>query len=163
MSVTDRQMRKSGHSLLEASFGLIVIYAIGIALVDLAVGIYAISLNDSVCRNAADVAASGNPNEAERRVRMSIEQSGNGIGKLISPPQLILPLDVAITSEPIARRNPDTDLLFNPGGLVTGNITVRTQIEIRPFAMDMILPKHGVLVFQSSQSSPIHYVMPPGT
>jgi hypothetical protein len=155
-----RRMRTSGHSLVEASCGLILIYAVGIALVDLAVGIYAMSLNDSACRNAADFAASGNPNEAERRARNVISQSGDGFGKLISPPTLILPIEVNVTSQPVARRDPDSDQLLNPGGTVTGTVRVKTQIEIRPFAIDLLLPQYKVLTFQSSQSFPIHYVMP---
>jgi len=154
-------MRNSGHSLLEASFGLIVIYAIGIALLDLAVGFYAVSLNNSTCRNAAAFAASGNPNEAERRVRLIIEQSGNGFGELFSAPRLVWPVEVNITSRPADRRDPDTDQPFNPGGSVTGTIKVKTQIEIRPFAVDMLLRQYKVLTFQSCQSFPIHYVMPP--
>jgi len=148
---------------VEASFGLVIIYAVGIALVDTAMGVYAVSRNNAVCRTAAALAASGNPSEAERRVRMSIEQSGAGLGNVISPPQLVLPLDVSITSAPETRRDPDSGQVINPGGLVTGNITVKTRIEIRPFAMEIVLPRHGTLVFESSQSCPIHYVMPPGT
>jgi hypothetical protein len=154
-------MRRDGQSLVEASCGLVVIYALGIALVDLASALYAIALNDSVCRNAAAFAASGNPNEAENRVRMVIAQSGSGFGKLISPPQLILPVEISITSEPICRRDPDNDHLVNPGGMVTGTIKVNTQIEIKPFGIDMLLRQYRVMVFHASQSFPIHYVMPP--
>jgi hypothetical protein len=154
-------MRKRGASLVEAACGLIVIYIVAVALMDLGVGLYAISLNESTCRNAASFAASGSPKEAERRVHMVITQSGDGLGKLVSAPKLILPIDINIENQPPDRRDPDTDKLINPGGIVTGSIRVRTQIEVRPFAVDLVLPQYKVLTFQSSQSFPIHYVMPP--
>jgi hypothetical protein len=161
MMKRDQRTRKSGHSLLEACFGLIVIYGIGVVIVDLAMGIYAVSLNDSTCRNAASFAAAGDPKQADRRVSLIIDQSTNKFGELITAPTVVQPLDIKITSQPVNRRDPDTDKLINPGGLVTGTVTVKTQIEVRPFAVDMLLRQYKVLTFQSCHSSPIHYVMPP--
>jgi hypothetical protein len=156
-------MRQSGHSLVEATFGLIFIVATVISLIDLSIVIYGVSLNETTCRNAASAGAAGDAREAESRVRVAIEQSSAiGFGTIISRPQLILPVEVNLTSAPMPRRNPETDRMYNPGGLVIGTITVRTQVEIRPLAIDYILKRREPLVFRSSQSFPMHYNVPPG-
>jgi len=157
------RMRKSGHSLLEATFGLIFIVATVIGLIDLSIIIYGVSLNETTCRNAASAAAAGNVRDAESRVRVAIEQSNaKGFGTIISHPQLILPVEVNLTSAPMPRRDPETDRFCNPGGLVTGTVKVRTQVEIRPLAVDFILRRREPLIFQSCQSFPIHYIVPAG-
>jgi len=152
---------ETGQSLLEATFGLTVIVAIVIALVDLAIVIYGVSLNDFTCRNAARAAAAGNTGEAEYRARVAIDQSStHGFANIISHPTLILPVEMNLTSQPIARRDPETDRFSNPGGLVTGTVTVTTQLEVRPLAMDFVFRRQAPLVFRSTQSFPIHYILP---
>jgi Flp pilus assembly protein TadG len=154
-------MNKSGQSLLEATFGLVIIVFIVIALVDLGIVLYAVSLNDSVCRTAASAAAAGRVEDADHRAQLAIEQTTtNGYGFLISQIELVPPVEVKITSQPIARRDPETGQLFNPGGSVTGTVTVRTKVEIRPFAMDFVFRRCKPLMFSSAQTFPVRYVIP---
>jgi hypothetical protein len=154
-------MRRSGQSLVEATCGLVVITAIVTALVDLAIVIYGVSLNQWVCRNAASAAAAGNVSEAECRAKAAIDHSsGIGLGTVISRSKLILPVEVNLTSEPMARWNPETEKMSNPGGMVTGTITVETQVEIKPIAMGFIFRRSEALIFRSFQSFPIHYIAP---
>lgn len=159
--ITPVYMRRSGQSLLEATFGLVIIVIVVIALIDLGIVLYAVSLNDSICRTAARAAAAGTVQEAEHRALLAIEQSAtNGDAWLISRPELIAPVDVKLTSQPIARRNPETGDLLNPGGSATGSVTVKTQIAIRPFAMDFVIRRDKPLIFQAEQTFPIHYIAP---
>jgi Flp pilus assembly protein TadG len=151
----------SGQSLLEATFGVVVIAIVVIALIDVTIVLYGVSLNDSACRNAARAAAAGDPAEANERAQLAIDQSKTiASASMISQPKLIAPAEVVLISQPISRHDPDTGKLFNPGGLVTGNVTVQTQVEIRPFAMDFIFQHREPLMFWSKQSFPIHYVVP---
>lgn len=154
-------MRRSGQSLLEATWGLVIIVCVVVALVDLATVLYGVSLNDSTCRIAARAAAAGDMAGADDRAQVAIGRAqANESESIISHPRLILPVEVNLTSQPRARRDPESGRLFNPGGLVTGTITVKTQVEIRPFAMDCILRRAGPLIFQSHQTFPIHYTVP---
>jgi Flp pilus assembly protein TadG len=150
-----------GQSLLEATFGLVFMVLIGIGLVDLAVVIYGVSLNDIACRNAARAAAAGAVNEAAQRAQVAIDQSRtNAFGTIISQPTLVLPVEIKLTSRPLDRRDPETDKLFSPGGLITGTVKVMTKVEVRPLAMECIFWRHDPFTFQAMQTFPIHCIVP---
>lgn len=132
-----------------------------ISLLNLAIVIYGVSLNDSACRNAARAAAAGNANEADYRAQVAIDQShSDKYGTIISCPKLVAPVEVHLTQQPATRHDPETGKLINPGGLVIGTATVKTQVEIRPFAMDFIFMRREPFVFRSNQTFPIHYIVP---
>lgn len=151
----------SGQSLLEATFGIVLIAIVVIALVDITVVLYGASLNDTACRNAARAAAAGDPAQARDRAQLTIDQlPQNTSASMISQPKLVLPVEVVLTAQPIPRYDPETGKLFNPGGMVTGNVTVKTQVDVSPFAMDLILRRKEPLTFCSKQSFPVHYVAP---
>lgn len=151
-------------SLVEVTCGSVVLFLVVIILVDLGLLIYGVSLNDSVCRDAARKSASGNPIQAESRALLLIEQvnSRNGMNSsMVSHFRLVPPVKIEITSQPKLRRSSENDELVNPGGLVTGSVTVTTQVEVKPFALQFVLGGNTPLKFQSRQTFPITYVMPP--
>mgnify|MGYP003394146153 CR=1 FL=1 len=155
--------QKAGASLVEVTCGSVLLFFVVIILVDLGLLIYGVSLNDSVCRDAARKSASGNPIQAESRALLLIEQMNNrnsGNVGLVSHFRLVPPVEIEITSQPKLRRNPENDLLVNPGGLVTGSVTVTTQVEITPFVLQLFLGGNAPLKFQSKQAFPISYVVP---
>jgi Flp pilus assembly protein TadG len=155
-------LTNSGQSLLEATFGVVIIAIVVIGLVDVTIVLYGVSLNDTACRNAARAAAAGDPAQAQGRAQLTIDQlKQNTSDGMISQPKLVLPIEVVLTDEPIPRHDPETGKPFSPGGMVTGNVTVKTQVDIRPFAMDIILRRKEPLTFWSKQTFPVHYVEPP--
>ncbi|MBP9094706.1 hypothetical protein KBI23_27045 [bacterium] len=153
--------RVAAASLVEVTCGSVVLFLVVIILVDLGLLIYGVSLNDSVCRDAARKSASGNPIQAESRALLLISQMNSRNSGLVSHFRLVPPVEIEITSQPKLRRNPENDVLVNPGGLVTGSVTVTTQVEITPFALQFVLGGKDPLKFQSKQTFPISYVMPP--
>lgn len=153
--------RRRAASLVEVTWGSVVLFFVVIILVDLGLLIYGVSLNDSVCRDAARKSASGSPVNAESRALSLIEQMNKRNSGLVSHFRLVPPVKTEITSQPKLRRNPENDQFVNPGGLVTGSVTVTTEVEITPFALQFVLGRNSALKFQSKQSFPISYVMPP--
>jgi Flp pilus assembly protein TadG len=154
-------MSKAGQSLLEATMGLVIIVIIVVGLIDLAIVLYGVALNDSACRNAARAAAAGGTTEVNYRARVAIDQSGlRGCGNIISQPKIILPVEVNLTSQPTEYFDPETGKIVNPGGEITGTITVTTEVDINPFAADLIFLQRKPLAFISEQTFPIHYIVP---
>lgn len=153
--------QSTAASLVEVTFGSVLLFFVVIILVDLGILIYGVSLNDSVCRDAARKSASGNPINAESRALFLIDQINSENNGLVSHFRLVPPVKTEITGQPKLRRDPENDKLVNPGGLVTGLVTVTTQVEITPFALPFILGRKPPLKFQSRQTFPISYVMPP--
>ena len=156
--------QKTGASLVEVTCGSVLLFFVVIILVDLGLLIYGVSLNDSVCRDAARKSASGNPIQAESRALLLVEQMNNRNGlnnAMVSHFRLVPPVKIEITSQPNLRRDPENDKPVNPGGLVTGSVTVTTQVEITPFVLPFILGQRPPLKLQSRQTFPISYVMPP--
>ncbi len=72
MKYINQASRSSGQSLVEVISGLAIMFGIFLCLADLGAVIYAVSLNDVACRNAARAAAAGRPREATNRARVII-------------------------------------------------------------------------------------------
>lgn len=149
----------SAVSLVEATFGVVVIVAVTIVLIDLAMLLFAVSLNDSICRDAARKAATGDPASAEQRAQSVVDQARQN-GKATSI-NLVSPVVTDIISQPRLRRDPETDELINPGGLVTGSVNLSTEIKFTPLVLHLFIVQKPPLTFRSTQSSPICYVVPP--
>ncbi len=145
-------------SLVEATIGVVVIVLVAIILVDLSMLLYAVALNDSVCRDAARKAAAGDPANAEQRAQTVVDQARQN-GKALNI-RLVSPVETEVVSQPRLRRDPETDALINPGGLVTGTVILTTEMEMTPLALHFFLIQQPPLKFRSKQSSPISYVIP---
>lgn len=152
-----------GQSLVEVVTGLTIIVPIALALIDLSAVLYAISLNDTACRNAARAAATGSPGEAKLRAESIVLQANSGqFNSSFAHFSLLTPVRSTIKVQPAMQIDPDTDKPFNPGGLVTGDVSVTTEVEVKPFVMSMILKGQTPLVFRSTQNCPIRYMQPAG-
>lgn len=132
-----------------------------LALVDLAVIMYGVQLNNTACRNAAQAVASGDPAEAQYRAETVLNQVNNRTtGELVSHFALDGPVESKIEAAPIPYRDPMTGRTVNPGGLITGTATVITTVEIRPFIVYRIYGGRLPLKFSCRQNVPIRYVVP---
>jgi len=54
----------------------------------------------------------------------------------------------------------DINALQPFGGPVSGNVTVVTEVEVRPFVVAIVYQGGGPMKFRSSQTYPITYVVP---
>jgi len=153
--------RQSAQSLIEVTFGLAIMASIAIVMLDLMAVLYAISINDSACGNAVRAAADGNTKEASIRAQAMIDQANNsGLVSKFSHVTLIPPVNVNIVSQPAIRPDPETGEMMNPGGAVTGTVSVSTLVEVKTFIAGLFTKGH--MEFKSTRSYPIRYIMPPG-
>lgn len=154
-------MRRSGQSLIEVTAGLVVLVPVLLVLVDLAVIMYGVQLNDTACHNAAQAAAAGEPAEAQYRVQTVLNQvNSRTAGELVSHFALDAPVEFKIEAAPIPYRDPMTGMTVNPGGVITGTATVITTVEVRPFIVYRVYGGRLPLKFSCRQCIPIRYVVP---
>lgn len=154
-------MKERGQSLIEVASGLVVLMPVLMLLIDLAVIMYGVQLNNSACHNAVQAAASGPPAEAYYRARAVIDLvNSRNAGTLVSNFAIKGSVEPKIESAPASYLDPFTGKMVNPGGLVVGTATVTTTVEIRPFVIYHIYGGKLPLIFTSSQSFPLRYVMP---
>jgi hypothetical protein len=141
----------AGQSLVELATGLIILVPVILVLVDLAVIVTAVSVNDAVCRDAARVAAAGNPADptlVKNRALQVIKEAYKAGGYIVGP-ELVGDPDIAKTKEPTAPY----------GGPYEGTVTVQTKIVVKvPASIPKLTPSEVEL--HSKQQFPITYVMP---
>lgn len=164
-----RVSKKRGQSIVELCVGLTVLVPIVLLVFDLAVIVMAVQINDSTCREAARVAASGNL--ADLGPPMNLPLSGSDIYKradavvkrantqsagILSNFKLLS----VTTSPPESSIAATISALGTTGGPVTGTVTVITTVEVRPFLVKYAYSGGAPLVFQSGQSFPFTFVVP---
>lgn len=161
-----RYSRKRGQSIIELCVGLTVLVPIVLLVFDLAVIVMAVQINDSTCREAARVAASGNlgdlsinslaTSDLYKRANAVVLRANTQSAGILSNFALF-----ALTTNPPEASIKATILsLGNTGGPVTGTVSVTTTVEVRPFLVKYAYNGGAPLVFQSRQSFPFTYVVP---
>lgn len=159
-------IRKRGQSIVELCVGLIVLVPIVLVVFDLAVIVMAVQVNDSTCREAARVAASGNVGELAtvalnasdiyRRADAVVKRANAQAAGMLSNFQL-----ESVSTSPATSVIQNTiQSLGLTGGPVTGTVTVTTTVEVRPFVVKYAYSGGQPITFRSSQSFPFTYVVP---
>ncbi len=136
-----------GQSLVELAAGLMVMLPVILVLVDLAIITTAITANDAACRDAARVAAAGEPvgNNVEDRAKQVLKQAYQS-GGYITGPTLVEAKGVGIVA-------PDATY----GGPYQGKVSVETEIVVRvPASIPGITPENVTL--HSKQEFPVTFV-----
>jgi hypothetical protein len=147
-------MRKRGQSLVELGAGLLVIIPMILVILDLAVLVIAVQTNDNACREAARIAASGDPNSAQIRAQSVINRANTTSHGIVSNFRLIsVDLSPANMASQVAALQPY-------GGTITGTVTVTTDVDVRPFVVQWVYSGGQPLTFRSRQSFPFTYVVP---
>ncbi len=141
-----------GSSFVELAIGLMVLIPIALVIFDLCVIVICVQMNDSTCREAARVAAMGSPLDAQTRAQTMVDQANNHCiaasnFTLVSVVSTVTPADIAT-------------LANAGGGPVKGNVTVATEVSVRPVVVQWVYSGKGPLVFRSQQSFPFTYVVP---
>jgi Flp pilus assembly protein TadG len=147
--------RGKGSSLVELAVGLMALIPIVLVIIDLCVIIIAVQVNDSTCREAARVAASGSPLDAQTRAMTIIDRANLRQSGLFSNFTLI---SLVSTVSP-----QDLQALSTSGGPVKGTVTVETDVAVRPFVVQWVYTGQSPLHFRAQQSFPFTYVVPTPT
>jgi Flp pilus assembly protein TadG len=154
-------MRRNGQSLLELTIGIVVLAPVVLVLLDLSFMLLGAQSNDKICLSAARAAAAGDPSQASARAQSVIERAEQRKpAAMISNPVLSEAPLVEIRSCPETQKDPFTNKEFNPGGPITGAVTVTTQFEFRPLIINTFFTKERKLTFRAQHSFPITYVVP---
>jgi hypothetical protein len=120
---------------------------------DLAVIVIGVQINDSTCREAARVAAAGDPNDSEARAAAVVARANAKAAGMLSNFTLIKPVQSTVTAAQMAA-------LAQYGGPVQGTVTVQTEVDVRPFVVQFAYNGSSPLRFRSQQSFPYTYVVP---
>ncbi len=149
-----KRNRKRGQSIIELAVGLMALIPIVLVVFDLAVIVIGVQMNDSTCREAARVAASGNPADATDRAKAVIARANMRTSGMLNNFQL-KNVTSTVTS--------DLKQLALYGGPVQGTISIETQVDIKPFVVQFAYNGKSPLQFRSRQSFPYTYVFPNNT
>lgn len=149
-----RSTREKGQSIVELAIGLIALIPIVLVVFDLAVIVIGVQINDSTCREAARVAASGAPQDQANRAKAVVARANARAAGMLSNFKLITDPPLSTVSQVQA------DALKPYGGALNGTVTVQTEVEVRPFVVQAAYNGQSPLKFRSQQSFPITYVVP---
>jgi Flp pilus assembly protein TadG len=147
-------MRQRGQSLVELGAGLLVIIPMILVILDMAVLVIAVQTNDNACREAARIAASGDPSSATIRAESVVARANTTAHGIVSNFRLVK-VDLAppgVVGQVAA--------LQPYGGTITGTVTVSTEVDVRPFVVQWVYSGGAPLTFLSRQSFPFTYVVP---
>jgi Flp pilus assembly protein TadG len=147
--------RKRGQSIVELAVGLMALIPIVLVVFDLAVIVIGVQINDSTCREAARVAASGNPNDALDRAKAVVARANQKASGMLSNFQLVPQPNGVKTN--VTSNLPQ---LLQYGGPVQGTVQVETEVDIKPFVVQFAYNGQSPLKFRSRQSFPFTYVFP---
>lgn len=151
---------KNGASIIELAVGLAVILPVVLLLFDLGVVMMGVQINNSVCREAARVAAGGNPGDPsglENRAEAVIKRTNSSATGMLSNYRLIKPITTSPSQSAI---NQQMNTLRGYGGPVSGTITVETEVDIRPFVVKYAYGGKDPLTFRARQTFPFTYMVP---
>ncbi|HEY9777341.1 MAG TPA: TadE family protein [Planktothrix sp.] len=150
--------RKKGQSIVELAVGLMALVPIVLVVFDLAIIVIGVQINDSTCREAARVAASGNPTDANARATAVVARANQRSQSMLSNFTLVK-VD-ATTQAPWPSMNAQLASLQTYGGPVQGTVTVQTEVDIKPFIVEYAYNGKSPLKFVSQQTFPFTYVVP---
>jgi hypothetical protein len=155
--------RQKGQSLFELVAGLMVFVPIILLLIDCAVIMMGVSINDAACHDAARAASSGPP-------ATSTSGAEHPVGPASSPYKRALTVVKDVYSAGglvrISHSLSVREALSDPvpqvptGGPVIGQVTVQTTASVSPPFLLRVFVENGVFEFKNTQRYPYTYVMP---
>lgn len=153
---------QDGHSMIELVAALIVFIPVFLAVADLVfIGIGA-SVNDSVCRLAAEAAAAGPPStsNAPSTRQLSAGQSGYDIAVSVIKVHQPTKLPAQVSDKPTVSEQLTDVPPPQQGGAVDGEVSVTTTVVVTPpFIIGAFAGKDG-LSLSSKHVVPFTYVVP---
>ena len=144
--------RSRGVSMIELCVGLIVLLPVIFTVFDLAVIVIALSTNDGACREAARLAATGDPLLANQRAGAAVARANETNSQLAN--------NYALVSCVLSVPNAQLLSLAATGGQAAGSVTVTTQVDIYPFIVHWAYAGIKPLQFASQETFPFAYTYP---
>jgi Flp pilus assembly protein TadG len=151
-----RRKRQKGQSIVELAVGLIALIPIVLVVFDLAVIVIGVQLNDSTCREAARVAASGKPSDQAARAAAVVARANQRSAGMLSNFIVV----AGYPQSTVTQAQADAPPYVPYGGALNGTVTVQTEVDIKPFVVQAAYSGKSPLTFRSQQSFPITYVVP---
>lgn len=143
---------RQGSSFIELAVGLLALIPVVLVLFDLCVIVMGVQVNDSTCREAARVAASGNPLDAQSRAQIIVDRANSHASAVVSNFTLARVVST-VTAKDIAA-------LGTFGGPITGSVSVETDVDVHPLVVQLVYTGKSPLHFRSKQTFPFTYVVP---
>lgn len=153
--------KNSGQQIIEMAAGLLVLIPVIMGLIDIAVVLIGVNVNDTVCRDAARAAAQGNPlaspgsgSYSMDRAQAVVTQRDNQKGGYIAKIQL---LTTGSDGSSVNAGTPLPDPTF--GGAFTGSVSIVTQTTVKiPAYIPGVVPNQ--IDLKAKQVFPITYQQP---
>lgn len=149
-----RLRRKNAQSFIELLAGLAILVPIVLILIDIGTICIGVTMNDSVCREAARAASIGPPNgitsgEPKRRAELVVAKHiGAGAVKMDPTVTCTENMTGALPAAPY-------------GGPVDGEVTVETTCNVFPPFLVSVVVGAGGIQFRARQTFPYTWIMPP--
>jgi Flp pilus assembly protein TadG len=150
---TRRRSTARGVSMIELCVGLIVLLPVVFTVFDLAVIVVALGTNDEACREAARLAAAGDPLLASQRAGAAVARANEKVSKMAN--------NFTLVSCVLSVPNSQLLALQGQGGQASGSVTVTTQVDIYPFIVHWAYAGTKPLKFASQETYPFSYMYSP--
>ncbi len=147
-----KQRSKNGTSIIELC--CVILFAIPVLLIAFDFMMLAIGsqFNNKICREAARLAASGDPRLAESKAISVISEANGKKSGIIADLRLVAVKNTANAADmKVAQLN---------GGTFVGTVTVNTAVSVKSLVVHWFSPGQHYLTLQCKQSFPYTYVFP---
>lgn len=148
--------------MAELAAGIAVAIPVFLAVIDLGFIAMGASTNDSVCREAAEAAASGPPSTMTAPSSHALSQGQSGYDLAVSVIKVHQPtkLPAKVSEQPVVSEQLVDVPPPEQGGSIDGDVSVTTTVVIRPpFLVGAYFGPGGVSL-SSKHVVPITYVIP---
>jgi len=159
MAFSYRHRKGHGQSMVELLAGLVVLIPVILTLIDLAVLVISVTVNDTVCRDAARACAAGPPAQAVQRAQAVVSKNYKPGGAITS---------LTVADADVTRNNVDMRVPPFGGPVPTStpgsppSVTVTTHMKVRPPFLTQVVAANngGQFDFASSATYTYTYVYP---
>jgi hypothetical protein len=152
IKVIPKRQSKNGTSIIELCCALLFAIPVFLIVFDFAMFAVGSQFNDKVCREAARLAASGDPHSANARANSVILEANDKKMGIIA--------DLRLISVENTASGTDIKTAQLNGGSFNGTATVTTAVTVKSIMLHWFSPGHSYLTFQCKQSFPYTYVFP---
>lgn len=155
--------RTSGQALVELAAGLIVFIPVILLLIDCAVIMIGVSVNEAACRDAARAASSGPPASTFSTAEHVVGSSSSPYKRASSVVKDVYTVGgfVSISQTLTVKEALNDPVPQAPtGGPFIGTVTVETTANISPPFLIRSVFENGNMQLKNSQRYPYTYVMP---
>lgn len=138
---------KSAQSIVELSAGIVIAIPVFLLILNAIAIALGLQSNENICREAARLAASGDPATAELRAQSIVSKANLAKGWMVADHRLVSIHNVA---NPMCVQQ-------GTGSLPFSAVEVKTAIDINPILLKVLLYHERFLTFTTTQRFPYTY------